>query len=489
MVEPLGSADRRRIMESVALVSGPRWRVDFIVMLSLSVVVAALGLMSNSVAVVIGAMLLAPLMTPVLGVAAAIAMALQKKLLVSLGRVGLGVVVAIGLSALLSLLVPGALLTDEMLARTSPGFADLLIALAAGAAGAYAVVRPEVSDSVPGVAVAVALVPPLATVGICLQSGHPELAKGAALLFLANFAAIVLAGVGVFLGHGLAPKAWFEHRRRQVLLGAGAALAVTAAVAVPLVSASAGAYEEQSRRASVSDAVDRWLDGTDMEVDDLTVSEGKVVVWLAGPEPPPAIEPLANELVGIYSTPPKLDVRWFQSTEGDADAAGADGADRIADQESAIREAVANWMGPDSGTYDIDGVSVVDDQLVIELRSAEPPPSVDGLVDQLSTLAGEPVSVKVDWSRQLSLSSTGTSDTELFKTRQRVAEIAREWSTDGANPEVALVTVDGNGVTIDLVGAESGDIEGLRRLVQSAIGNDAEVRIFITPRREIPPDG
>ncbi len=85
-------------------------------------------------------------------------------------------------------------MTAEVLARTSPSLCDLLIVLAAGAAGAYAVVRPDISAALPGVAVAVVLVPPLATAAFTLAIGHSALAGGALVVLGANVVAILLVG-------------------------------------------------------------------------------------------------------------------------------------------------------------------------------------------------------------------------------------------------------------------------------------------------------
>ena len=94
-------------------------------------------------------------------------------------------------------------LPSEVLARTAPGLLDLGVALAAGAAGGYVLARPEANSALPGVGIAVALVPPLGTVGICFEVGRNDLAEGALLLFVTNFACIVLAAALVFIVVGM----------------------------------------------------------------------------------------------------------------------------------------------------------------------------------------------------------------------------------------------------------------------------------------------
>lgn len=185
--------DRGRRVDLVERVHrSSRWDVDFIALILLSTLIAGLGLLQNSTAVVIGAMLVAPLMTPLLG--AGLALVQGNRLLAqsSVGAVTRGFVVALAVGAVLGLLVRPEAPTPEMLARCSPRVPDLVIAFASGLAAAYANGRPNLFSALPGVAIAAALVPPIATAGICLAMGRIELAFGAGLLFLTNIVAIIL---------------------------------------------------------------------------------------------------------------------------------------------------------------------------------------------------------------------------------------------------------------------------------------------------------
>ncbi len=207
----------------------------FTILQSLSVLIAVFGLISNSTAVVIGAMLVAPLMRPVLAVGAAMVSGWPARQ----GTFFTVVVAASAGSAFLAWATTKLLLPDstpisaEILARTSPTLIDVGIALAAGAAGAYATVRKEVGEALPGVAVAVAL--PLATVGVTFALGRTDLAWGALLLYLTNLAGIVLVGALVFLLTVFAPKLQMIGEVRRIRAGI-----ITAAVAVVLVSISLG---------------------------------------------------------------------------------------------------------------------------------------------------------------------------------------------------------------------------------------------------------
>ena len=181
----------------------------FALLQSASVVIASIGIAADSPAIVIGAMLLSPLMTPVLSVAAAATMIWPKRAAKSIGLVVLASLGSMLLAWAVAALTPElevGLLPNELLARTRPTLFDLAVALAAGTAGGYAMVREEVGSALPGVAVAVALVPPLAVVGAALDLGRSDLAVGAGLLYLTNLTAIVLAGGVVFRRPGSSPR-------------------------------------------------------------------------------------------------------------------------------------------------------------------------------------------------------------------------------------------------------------------------------------------
>ena len=171
---------------------------DFVVMMTLAAALASLGLMQGSTAVVIGAMLVAPLMGPLLGAGLSVTQGNLKLFRDSFVSIGLGVGIGFGVSVLVGLLNPGYEPSLEIEARGNPDLLDLGIALASGMAAAYAQGRPNVASSLAGVAIAAALVPPLAVVGVALTSGHPAIAANAAILLMTNLVAIMLGAGWVF---------------------------------------------------------------------------------------------------------------------------------------------------------------------------------------------------------------------------------------------------------------------------------------------------
>lgn len=187
--------------------------LDFFILISLSAMIASLGLILNSPAVVIGAMLVAPLMSPIVGTGLAIVLGDTRFLRLSAAAVLRGALLSIGVSMLAGLLYLNQPLNTELLGRTQPSLIDLGVALFSGLAGAYALCRSDAAGALPGVAIAAALVPPLTTVGITFVGGNFAQSFGALLLFVTNFVAISSATALMFLILGFRPKVVQKERR------------------------------------------------------------------------------------------------------------------------------------------------------------------------------------------------------------------------------------------------------------------------------------
>lgn len=186
----------------------------FIAMTILSAIVAAVGLLRNDVVVIIGAMVIAPLLGPNVAMSLATTLGdldlLRHALLTNIAGIALALLVAIMVGVAFSIdpLVP------SISGRTEVSIGDLALALAAGSAGTFAFTR-GLAGAVIGVMVAVALMPPLVTLGILLGDGQFEAALGALLLFAANIICINLAGVATFLAQGVRPRTWWEEERAR----------------------------------------------------------------------------------------------------------------------------------------------------------------------------------------------------------------------------------------------------------------------------------
>lgn len=200
LVPQLDREHRIALVERIQ--TNSQWDFDFIALTCLSTLIAAMGLLQNSSAVVIGAMLVAPLMTPLLGAGLSLVQGNKVLLKSALSSVLRGFLLAMAIGWVLGItmrvLSPLTGASEEMLARGQPGLLDLFVALVSGIAAAYAVGRPNLLSALPGVAIAAALVPPIATSGLALAFADTQLAVGAALLFLTNIVAIIL-GTGISL--------------------------------------------------------------------------------------------------------------------------------------------------------------------------------------------------------------------------------------------------------------------------------------------------
>ena len=208
-----------------ARISSSRPSLGFFVLLISSAVIATLGLISNSTAVVIGAMIVAPLMDPILSLSFGLAVSDAALIKRSAITVLIGTVVVISTAALLSWVLGISHVQSEITGRISPNLIDLGIAVAASIAGSFTMTRERLSNSIAGVAIAVALVPPLCVCGIGLTLGKDviavfgrgsvaglsnQIAEGSFLLFVANLIGITLAGLMVFLlqQYGSIGKCW-----------------------------------------------------------------------------------------------------------------------------------------------------------------------------------------------------------------------------------------------------------------------------------------
>jgi uncharacterized hydrophobic protein (TIGR00271 family) len=219
---------------------GARPDVDFFIMIGLSTLIATFGLLQNSSAVIIGAMLVAPLFSPLIALGLAIVQGNVRLLRLAIESTLKGVALSIGLAGLLAVLAPFKNLTPEINARSLPNLYDLAVALASGAAGAYAVARKDVAAALPGVAIAAAMVPPLGVIGIGLALGDLALTGGAILLFATNLVAIALAGSVTFLLLGFRPGG---HAGREIHLRRGL---VTTIILFVLVAIPLGFFLVQS---------------------------------------------------------------------------------------------------------------------------------------------------------------------------------------------------------------------------------------------------
>ena len=216
------------------LQDGARWNFDFFTLMALATSIAALGLIQNSTAVVIGAMLVAPLMMPLIAAGLALVQGNEVLMRTSIRSIFYGFFLALLIGIVCGFISPNRSLTSELAARGAPTLLDMGVALLSGIAAAYATARSNLSAALPGVAIAAALVPPLATVGISLSLGEFANATGSATLFATNAVLIILGAAMTFWASGIrnfsaSPRMWVRRAFMGLLLGA-------AVLSIPLTS-------------------------------------------------------------------------------------------------------------------------------------------------------------------------------------------------------------------------------------------------------------
>lgn len=264
---PVDAEEVRRVSETLIFERAQLWPkfFRFASLLVLAASIATFGLLGDSLAVVIGAMIVAPLMLPIMGLAFSVSIGDRRKIVSTLLVSFAGIAMAVAVGFVLTL--PIARIThpeaiQQIMIRTSPHLLDLMAALATGLAGAFAISRRDVSDTLPGVAIAVSLVPPLANVGILLALGEPNLASGSLLLFVTNYVAILLTGSLVFvvMGFRQAATAPFDARaRRRAVAIAFVALLI---IVMPLSVASYNLIVTNKISARTYALGQEWLEGS-----------------------------------------------------------------------------------------------------------------------------------------------------------------------------------------------------------------------------------
>ena len=277
----LAPGQRREILDQLFFEGSARkpyvWQ--FYSLTSLSAIIATAGLILPSTAVVIGAMLVSPLMTPILGIAAAMIMGWPFRAARVAGRllIGTALVFLVGYVIPLAFQYPITMrLTEEIIGRTNPEIGDLVIALCAGTAAAYMMVRKEALSALPGVAIAVALVPPLCVSGTLTYLQEYDLAWEAFVLYATNLTAIILTAGAVFLAMGFTPRV--QDWRLQVKVSAGlvTAFILVVTVAIPLAGRTIADISDLHDRAVAISVIRDWIGEAPVEIVDVDVEDDLV---------------------------------------------------------------------------------------------------------------------------------------------------------------------------------------------------------------------
>ena len=309
--------------EDKLFIEGPqtaRRLTNFFALLLFATIIATYGVLSSSTATVIGAMIVAPLMGPIMATTSAVVIGSMPRAVRAFALTVAGIILVISLSYLLSWVVPDVTISftsnAEITSRINPGLYALLTALGAGAAGAFITSRAEIADSMGGVAIAISLVPPLCVVGISLQQGQMDAAAGALLLFLTNYLAILLAGGVVLVVIGLGKLAGAQEHARIRRRGLALFVVGILLVSIPLTLTTYQAVTRTTDNHKATAEVEAWLEDTSYQVVTVNVNDRLVITTIEGSGELKPTQQLANQLAVALDRPVLVNLRTLPAQLG-----------------------------------------------------------------------------------------------------------------------------------------------------------------------------
>ncbi|MFW5981619.1 MAG: TIGR00341 family protein [Halanaerobiaceae bacterium] len=218
-LDKIQKAEFRASRESLITFAENKSEVNshYILLVFLSAVIATMGLILDNVAVIVGAMVIAPVLGPLLALTIGIMLADYRLIRKGIAAEILAITIAITVGATFALFLPEAELSNSLYIRMYPNIGDLFIALAAGGAGAYSLIKNQLESGLIGVMVAAALIPVMATIGVGVGLGFMAMVWGASILLVVNLLSILLANIIVFYFKGLKPQLWYKHKAKKVI--------------------------------------------------------------------------------------------------------------------------------------------------------------------------------------------------------------------------------------------------------------------------------
>lgn len=258
---------------------GARPTIEYYLLTILSCLIATAGLLQNSPAVIIGAMIVAPLMTPILAFSLGVIWGDTQLIKQSFGSIVKGALLAVLISGTLSFFVPIADYNSEILARTKPNLFDIVVAISSGLVGAYGNANKKISNTLVGIAIAVALMPPLCTIGIGVGNLDWVVARGALILFSINLISISLAGAIIFWIMKIHPKAKEDKEKviRRALSQIIISVILLTCIAIPVGIYTYRAFLLEHAKKKVWETAKRYF-GTDVFTVQFNENQGKLDV-------------------------------------------------------------------------------------------------------------------------------------------------------------------------------------------------------------------
>ncbi len=291
----------RKAQEStfVTVVEPKQQYSSFVIRIILASIIATGGIATDSTAVIVGSMIIAPLMSPMIGVALAAVLGRPRSTMRALGITAAGMLLSILISFLMALIIPfGMDITSnsQVVSRMSPRLVDLIIALASSFMASIVIMRDDVPDALAGVAISASIVPPLCVVGVSLAEGNIVAALGSFLLFLTNFFAIQIAGIITFAALGLGSSIYSEQTKRERAEWYGVILFCAAFIFIPLAMSSNNVVNNAMRERAIRSTAITWLQGTSYQLNEIHVTDGHVSLEIIGSGDRPSMKLLGARL-------------------------------------------------------------------------------------------------------------------------------------------------------------------------------------------------
>lgn len=282
----------------------PRRLSRFWILLTLAATIASAGVVGDSTATVIGAMIIAPMMLPIQGAMLSTVLGDRRNLARSIVLILAGAAAAIAIGFIVGLLVTSdvvAATNSQVAGRVTPRLIDLLAALGTGVVGSIALARKDISDTLPGVAISISLVPPLTVAGLVLESGAYGQALGALILFATNVAAILVTGVIVMAIYGVRPVPAAEGDAVDVRRGGKRAMIVIVSllviVGIPLTYSSIVTGANTINASTIQSVSGRWATEKGWDLLSVDLTPDGAAVRMTGPLPVPDVDTLRSRLV------------------------------------------------------------------------------------------------------------------------------------------------------------------------------------------------
>lgn len=272
---------------------------SFIIRIILASVIATGGIAADSTAVIVGSMLVAPLMSPMIGVALAAVMGRPRSTARALAITIFGMVLSIIVSMLIGLAIPVGIDTSsntQIVSRAAPRLVDFVIALASSFMASIIILRDDIPDALAGVAISASIVPPLCVVGVALALGNTAAAKGSFLLFLTNFLAIQVAGMLTFAAMGLGTRVYSENSKKMRTIWYGTIGLCVLILMIPLTVTSNSMVNNAIHEKTIRTTATNWLEGTSYRLSSIDVDSGHVTIEVIGSGTKPSMKLLGARL-------------------------------------------------------------------------------------------------------------------------------------------------------------------------------------------------